>query len=134
LALDGENIYDEEKQHDRENGTESEIELLPNRHQKSLHILTAGIPAKKTHLAMRVMRAAFFTATVNRPGVSGREGAMEMPIPAVSTVGARDELRPYRKHSLVVTAAVMFSTDSLQVVEVSGRSRSTYSVSSCDAD
>jgi len=50
LALDSENIYDEEKQHDRENGTESEIELLPNRHQKSLHILTAGIPGKKTRL------------------------------------------------------------------------------------
>jgi len=42
---------------------------------------------------------------------------MGMPIPAVSNVGARDELRPYRKDSLVVTPAAMFSPGACKLLK-----------------
>jgi len=42
---------------------------------------------------------------------------MEMPIPAVSNVDARDELRPYRKDSLAVTPTATFSPGACKLLE-----------------
>jgi hypothetical protein len=42
---------------------------------------------------------------------------MEMPIPAVSNVGARDELPPYREDSLAVMPAAVFSPDACKLLK-----------------